>query len=142
MPEMRLAPVGGELVRRCRRAGLSVADEAVLARGGMSRVADRWWLGTVSWRTMLSRLHASLVERGDVGLAADVEQLVGLSELEDQQAFLPVVASDFVQPPPFGSTSSCSSQKPSVSAASKLDSSTVTAIAIEQARNATHVTCN
>ncbi len=99
-PEKRLVTIGGELVRRCRQAQLSMSDEGALIRGGVSQVADRWWLGTVSWRILLGRLEASLAERGDVGKAADVEQLAGLADLEDQEAFLPVVPSDLAQPTP------------------------------------------
>lgn len=57
-------------------------------------------VGTVSWRTLLGRLQARLAEHGDVGKAADVEQLAGLADLEDQEAFLPVVPSDLAQPTP------------------------------------------
>jgi hypothetical protein len=54
----------------------------------------------VSWRTLLGRLHATLIDHGEAGVAADVEQLVGLSELEDQDAFLPVTSSDLATPTP------------------------------------------
>lgn len=54
----------------------------------------------MSWRVLLGRLHAGLTDHGETGLAADVEQLVGLSELEDQDAFLPVSSSDLANPTP------------------------------------------
>jgi hypothetical protein len=98
-PERRFETVGAELVRRCQRAGLEIVDAAAVVRGGVSPVA-RWSLGMVSWRVLLGRLHAALIDHGEAGLAADVEQLVGLSELEDQDAFLPVTSSDLATPSP------------------------------------------
>jgi hypothetical protein len=99
-PELRFETVGAELVRRCQRADLEVPGASAIMRGGVSPIAARWSLGVVSWRVLLGRLHASLVDHGEAGLAADVEQLVGLSELEDQDAFLPVTSTDLSTPTP------------------------------------------
>jgi hypothetical protein len=98
-PELRFQTVGAELVRRCQRAGLELRDASAVMRGGVSPVAG-WSLGMVSWRVLLGRLHASLIDHGEAGFAADVEQLVGLSDLEDQDAFLPVTSSDLATPTP------------------------------------------
>ena len=100
-PELRFETVGAELVRRCQRAGLEIPDASAIMRGGVSPVAG-WSLGMVSWRLLLGRLHADLTDHAEAGLAADVEQLVGLSELEDQDAFLPVTSSDLSTPTPQG----------------------------------------
>lgn len=99
-PELRFETVGAELVRRCGTAGLPVADGSLVMRGGISRVAQRWWLGMVSWRTLLGRLQVNLNDAGEIGLAADVEQLMSLSDLEDQEAFLPLTAVDLSTPTP------------------------------------------
>lgn len=99
-PELRFETIGAEIVRRCERAGLTITDPSAVMRGGISPLADRWSLGMVSWRALLGRLHASLTDHGEAGVAADVEQLVGLSELEDQDAFLPVTSSDLATPTP------------------------------------------
>ena len=99
-PELRFETVGAELVRRCERAGLMVTDAVAVMRGGVSPLAARWSLGMVSWRVLLGLLHASLADHGEAGLAADVEQLAGLAELEDQDAFLPVTSSDLATPTP------------------------------------------
>jgi hypothetical protein len=99
-PKLRFETVGAELVRRCHAAGAPVADGAMVMRGGISRVAERWWLGMISWHTLLGRLQMNLTDAGELGLAADVEQLMSLSDLEDQEAFLPLTGADLSNPTP------------------------------------------
>lgn len=99
-PQLRFETVGAELVRRCERSGLTITDALAVMRGGVSALANGQSLGMVSWRALLGLLHASLIDHGETGVAADVEQLVGLSDLEDQDAFLPVTASDLASPTP------------------------------------------
>ncbi|MFZ0088139.1 MAG: hypothetical protein WAL63_01440 [Solirubrobacteraceae bacterium] len=54
----------------------------------------------MSWRALLGSVRAAVMDRGEVGLAGDVEQLLGLSELEDEEAFLPVTVEDLATPTP------------------------------------------
>jgi hypothetical protein len=98
-PELRFQTVGAELVLRCKREGLGVTDGSAILRGGLSQV-NGWSLGMVSWRSLLGRLNAALMDHREAGLAADVEQLLGLAELEDQDAFLPVSSADLATPTP------------------------------------------
>lgn len=99
-PGLRFETVGAELARRCRLAGLGMSDAGALTRGGITQVGEGHWLGVVSWRGLLGFVRTALVDRGEVGLAGDVEQLLGLSELEDQETFLPVTSQDLATPTP------------------------------------------
>lgn len=98
-PERRLQIVGAELLRRCQRAEMVVNEPAAVMAGGVGLVDGRR-LGVTSWRALLGRLHSALADSGDAGRAADIEQLIGLSDLEDSQAFLPVTAADLATPTP------------------------------------------
>lgn len=99
-PPPRLPTVADELVRRCQDAGLSVSDRPAAIEARLTRVDDRWWMGVISWRTVLGRIRSKLSDAGETRLAADVDQLESLARLEDADAFLPLSSSDLSNPTP------------------------------------------
>jgi hypothetical protein len=99
-PEQRFPTIAAELVRRCVDAGLTVQSTQDAIEARFTRVEERWWMGVISWRALLGQIRAALLDAGDVGLAADVDQLDSLAELADTDAFLPLASADLSHPTP------------------------------------------
>ncbi len=56
----------------------------------MRKIGDRNTLAISSWRFLLDYLHTKLKENDDIHTARDVEQLLGLCNRMDEDAFLPL----------------------------------------------------
>jgi hypothetical protein len=87
-PAARTTLLWGELHRRCRNAGMECVDRAgaqiaVAAVGGRHIVA-------LSWRHLLSTIHAQLEAKNERQAAQDIAQLQGLCDRMDTEAFLPI----------------------------------------------------
>jgi len=87
-PEARRQPLWPELKRRCPSA--SELKPFCLWIG-----PHRRYLAMTSWRDALNALEARLVQVGEEAARADVQQLRGLCERMDYQAFLPFSSEDF-----------------------------------------------
>ncbi len=89
-PSQRLDTLWSELLRRCSDAGKPLQEP-------QSQFAEQRHVGigsntmsVVSWRVLLDTLAGALDRAGDRIRAADVQQLQGLCDAMDSEAFLPL----------------------------------------------------
>jgi hypothetical protein len=89
-PSKRLDTLWSELLRRCADSGKQLNDP--LSQTGEQRhiQVGNHILGVVSWRLLLDILSGALDRAGDRAGGADVQQLQGLCEQMDSEAFLPL----------------------------------------------------
>lgn len=94
-PEMRFTTLWPELIRRVHEAKLSFSTtevESHVYRAG--RVDEDQVLMLTSWRALLNVMRAAVEAEGDLNTLSDIEQLFGLCERMDSEAFLPVRAEE------------------------------------------------
>jgi hypothetical protein len=87
-PEARRQSLWPELKRRCPSA-------SELKRFCLWIGPHRRYLAMTSWRDALNALEARLVQVGEEAARADVQQLRGLCDRMDSEAFLPFSSEDF-----------------------------------------------
>ena len=86
-PEVRLQELWSQLLLRVRSHGLTSEPQQGLER--IAKVSDRT-LALVSWRRMLSALMESVNAVGDGPAQSDLQQLSGLCDQMDTEAFFPL----------------------------------------------------
>lgn len=100
-PWLRYETLWPELLRRCKLAGVHVdpvIGDEVEAR--WARIGQDHVLGLVSWRRVLSAVGTRVATAGDSQTAHEIEQLAGLCEQMDAEAFLPLRAEELAAPSP------------------------------------------
>ena len=89
-PSGRLDTLWSELLRRCNAAGKGYQEhQSQFAEQRHVRIGNQT-LSVVSWRMLLNILSGALDRAGDRIRAADVQQLQGLCDAMDREAFLPL----------------------------------------------------
>lgn len=92
VPTRRVHPVWDEIRRRCAEAGVVIESEGTVARGSSGSVT----VAVTSWRELLASIDQELVPATDYQRQrAELEQLQGLCDREDQNTFRPFT-SDFL----------------------------------------------
>lgn len=95
-PEARFQTLWPELFRRCGSRSTMGQPPAVLATQALRLQASTYHcLGLTSWRAVLGALDARLAAAGEDAIRADVQQLAGLCERMDSDAFLPIKSDEF-----------------------------------------------
>jgi hypothetical protein len=90
-PEMRFATLWPELVRRTREAKLTISTtESKSHVYRTAQVDEGQVLMLTSWRALLNVMRAAVEAEGDLNALSDIEQLFGLCERMDTEAFLPL----------------------------------------------------
>lgn len=89
VPEQRIETIWGELLRRCSNAGMQYEAANDVGHNRYIRLGQIY-LALISWRRLLMHIAGGLNVANDLLHAADVQQLLGLSEAMDSQAFLPL----------------------------------------------------
>jgi len=90
-PEMRFATLWPELLRRATEARMTISvmeNESHIFR--TARVDEDQALILTSWRALLNVMRAAVEAEGDLITLSDIEQLFGLCERMDSEAFLPL----------------------------------------------------
>ena len=90
-PEMRFATLWPELIRRAKEANFKVAitqDGSGAFR--CAQIDEGRFLILTSWRAILNVMRAAVEAEGDLKTVSDIEQLSGLCERMDSEAFLPI----------------------------------------------------
>ena len=94
-PAKRFHTLWPELLSRCTGRSLSLDwEEKRQGEFWVASVDGQHRMALVSWRALLSGLRAALELSGDRGTIADVEQLLGLCNRMDTEAFIPLIADD------------------------------------------------
>ena len=89
-PQARFQTLWPELLRRCDDAGV-VQRQGALEQDRFSlRVTDSHWLALTSWRAVVGVLDGRLAATGEEQVRADLQQLAGLCDRMDSEAFLPI----------------------------------------------------
>ena len=89
VPEQRIETIWSELLRRCNDDGMQYDEENDVGQDRYIRLGQKY-LALISWRRLLDHIAEALNTVGDILHVADVQQLLGLSESMDRQAFLPL----------------------------------------------------
>ena len=90
-PADRFESLWAELRRRIQDANTLKFEEGKRSDGvWASQVGDGVSLLMTSWEVLLGRLSTQVNAAGDVAGGNDIEQLRGLTQLEDREAFLPL----------------------------------------------------
>ena len=88
-PALRIENIWVELIHRCTNAGLGIGQISNNNELRYVKAANHY-LALISWRRLLDSMAVSLKNAGDLLHAADVQQLNGLCEEMDSNAFLPL----------------------------------------------------
>ena len=96
-PEARLTGLWGALKERAREAGYQMKIEKKSNALMFSSVDATRHIGIVSWRAILDFLIADAVSQGDRHYESDVDQLQGLCDRMDSEAFLPIRSGELSQ---------------------------------------------
>ena len=99
-PAKRQDLLWDKLLRRCEEAGLQRREERQSPKANFAGIGDSWWMGIVSWTTLLRDIRDALEVGGEGLLRSDVDQLLSLCHLEDEEAFLPLTPADLARPTP------------------------------------------
>ncbi len=94
-PCLRLPTLWAELLRRCGEAGYEiVSPKEVSPEFMVVRISKNKWLGIVTWRELLTSILRSVESDSQDDIAADVKQLMGLCDKQDEEVFLPLAAEE------------------------------------------------
>jgi hypothetical protein len=100
VPRLRIEPIWTELIRRCGDAGRTVSTLSATGDRRAARIDDDQLLCVLSWRSLLGRFREALIDTDDRATVADVDQLDGLCDRMDTDAFLPLASLDLSNPSP------------------------------------------
>jgi hypothetical protein len=90
-PSKRLPTLWAEALRRCKDDGRKVpSTQEVNPEFWTVKLNESTWLGVVSWRVLLSYILRAVEAEGHGEAAADIKQLMGLCEKQDEETFLPL----------------------------------------------------
>ncbi len=93
VPGARAGYLWDELVRRCAIVGLTVTAGASIGETRVGAVEPHV-LALTSWRALLGALAVALENAHDLTALADLRQLEGLCDQQDEQAFLPLTSEE------------------------------------------------
>lgn len=94
-PPKRLTTLWAEVLRRCKDAGRNYsAERKINSEFWTVSLDETTWLCIASWNILLSYILRSLEAEGHLDAAADVKQLMGLCEKQDEESFLPLTSED------------------------------------------------
>ncbi|MEZ4441137.1 MAG: hypothetical protein R3B72_18705 [Polyangiaceae bacterium] len=94
-PARRLDLLWRELVRRCNDAGVAAREKPTASSEvRRARVVDDRQLLVMSWRALIDALMAKLELAGEQHSTRDLDQLRGLCERMDEEAFLPLTSEE------------------------------------------------
>jgi len=98
-PAQRTAALWGELLHRCREAGL-LPDGAAATTLGVHHtpLTEGRHLALVSWRALIDALTRGADALGDSATVGDLEQLTGLCDAMDSTAYIPITSADLTSP--------------------------------------------
>lgn len=88
-PADRMGQLWPVLLDRCRAAGMTVRSDRE-NEPYAAIVADDKRLALLSWRYLLQRMRSELIAHREQVAVANIEQLIGLTEEMDTQAFKPL----------------------------------------------------
>ncbi|MGY1825980.1 hypothetical protein [Blastococcus sp. SYSU DS0541] len=94
VPSQRLELLWIEVARRAAREGFPVGEETTTAELRHAAVGHGHVLAMVSWRALLNVLTAAATAAGDQTAAADLDQLRGLCDRMDSEAFHPLTGEE------------------------------------------------
>jgi hypothetical protein len=89
-PERRMSVLWREILRASEEAGFAVSEEQTQAASRTATVEDKGYLQIISWRTLLDSMTSAADSAGQAAVGCDIQQLRGLAEREDAEAFLPL----------------------------------------------------
>ena len=89
-PEKRIPTIWPELVRRCQEARVALGEETETPYTKSIPVGNDHHLAITSWRAVLNSIQPELERENDHKRISDLEQLRGLVNKMDQEAFLPL----------------------------------------------------
>jgi hypothetical protein len=94
VPSQRLELLWTEVARRAGEGGFPVGAETTTAELRHASVGDGHVLAMVSWRALLNVLTAAATAAGDQTAAADLDQLRGLCDRMESEAFHPLTGEE------------------------------------------------
>jgi hypothetical protein len=90
-PSKRLLTLWPEVLRRCKNDGRKIpATQEVNPEFWTVKLTETMWLGVASWRVLLSYILRAVEAEGHGEAAADIKQLMGLCDKQDEETFLPL----------------------------------------------------
>ena len=93
-PAKRVRTLWPELIKRCRDSGATITEAAASEERRTAAVDGDRVLALVSWRWLLGRLRLGAADSNDRIALGDIEQLNGLCEAMDTEAFLPLTSEE------------------------------------------------
>jgi hypothetical protein len=96
-PEARLTTLWGKLNDRVKGTGVLLTPANNSKYLTWANLNNNHYLAILSWRSMLESLVANAISVGDRQYQSDVEQLQGLCDRMDTEAFLPIRSNELSQ---------------------------------------------
>lgn len=96
-PEARLTTLWGKLNDRVKSTGVVLESSNNSKYFTWANLTGNQYLAIISWRSMLESLLANAISLGDRQYQSDVEQLQGLCNRMDTEAFLPIHTDELSQ---------------------------------------------
>lgn len=93
-PKVRIEGLWQEIRRACPEGTCAQSDETSRTEARCATVMGRHKLALVGWSSVIHTLRNEAAVAGEMGVAADLEQLRGLIERVDEEAFLPLWPED------------------------------------------------
>lgn len=90
-PNARFNTLWPELLNRCREGGVQFTVEKINKDFFLADLNSTNRLGLTSWRALLGFMQNSVEMQGLHEISSDIQQLQGLCERMDSQAFLPIM---------------------------------------------------
>lgn len=89
-PNKRIPTLWPELLRRCKEAGYIFEEIKIKNDYLAAKIDNKSWLTVTSWNSILYYILRSVEAAHEMDIAADLKQLLGLCDRQDEEAFLPL----------------------------------------------------
>jgi hypothetical protein len=90
-PEKRTSTLWLELLERLRNVGISFDElESKESAFRHAKISEHHSLALITWESLLSSISDDINLKGDVAVKSDLDQLIGLCNRMNSEAFLPV----------------------------------------------------
>ncbi len=93
-PNKRIPTLWPELLRRCQEAGYKIEEIKIKNDYLTAKINNKSWLTVTSWNSILYYVLRSVEAAHEMDIAADLKQLIGLCDRQDEEAFLPLASEE------------------------------------------------
>lgn len=94
-PSKRISTLWRDLMVRCKEAGIALNEISIQSNIKCAKINDRHLIGAISWPDLLSFFDRQLSLSGETYTLSDLQQLSGLCNRMEEDAFIPITPEEF-----------------------------------------------